>query len=125
MKAFSLSLIGAAGLAFFALASSPPAYAQGVDASAVVGEHGNWTLRQRENWLSDRLAKAREDGSIDHHEYDRVRHELARIHDDEDRLRDDHHGQLTDNENTDLEARLDGVAGQIHWLREHSFERPW
>ena len=130
MRFFSLPLFGAAASALIALAAAPAVHAQpvespAVDASAVVGDHGNWTLQQREHWLDDRLDKARADGSLDHHEFDRVRHELARIREDEDRLRDHHDGQLTDNENADLEARLNGVADQIHWLHENSFERPW
>jgi hypothetical protein len=130
MRSFTLPLFGAAASALIALAAAPAVHAQpvespAVDASAVVGDSGNWTLQQRERWLDSRLDKARADGSLDHHEFDRVRHELARIHDDEDQLRDRHNGQLTDNENADLEARLNGVADQIHWLHENSFERPW
>ena len=125
MKSFSLPLLGAAASVLIGLACAPAVHAQGVDASAVVGEHGDWTLQQREHWLDDRLGKARDDGSVDRGEFDRVHHELSRIRDDEDRLRDAHNGQLTDNENADLEARLDGVANQIHWLRENSFQRPW
>jgi demethoxyubiquinone hydroxylase (CLK1/Coq7/Cat5 family) len=117
-------MLGAA-TALMALASAPAVRAQAVDTSAVVSDHGNWTLKEREHWLSDRLDKARDDGSIDHHEYMRVRDELSGIRDDEDRLRDHHDGQLTDNETTDLEARLDTVASQIHWLHEESFQRPW
>ncbi len=100
------------------------AQAQAVDASAVAG-HGDWTLKQREDWLSNRLDKARDDGSVDNHEYGRVRHDLSGIHDDEDQLRSRHEGQLTDAETAALEVRLDGVAGQIHWLHENSFQRPW
>jgi hypothetical protein len=125
MKLSNLSLLGAAASALLTLAAVPVAHAQAVDTSAVVGDHGNYTLKQRESWLTDRLDKARDDGSIDRSEFDRVHHELSRIRDDEDRLRDAHDGQLTDNENTDLEARLDGVADQIHWLHEESFQRPW
>jgi hypothetical protein len=91
----------------------------------VAADHGNWTLAQREDWLASRLDKAREDGSIDHHEFDRVKHELHGIHEDEEKMRDHHDGQLTDNETADLESRLDAVAAQIHWLHEHSFTRPW
>jgi hypothetical protein len=124
MKPFGLALLGAASASLLAFAA-PAVHAQAVDASAVVGEHGNWTLKERENWLYSRLDKARDDGSIDHHEFDRVHHDLASIRDDEDRLRDAHDGQLTDNETANLEARLDGVASQIHWLHEESFQRPW
>ncbi len=125
MKTFNLPLSGLAACAVLGLACPPAVHAQDVDASAVVADHGNWTLKQRENWLGDRMDKARDDGSLDHHEFERVRHELSRIRDEEDSLRDRHDGQLTDNETADLEARLDGVADQIHWLHENSFRRPW
>ena len=125
MKPFSLALMGAAASGLLALAAVPAAQAQAVDTSAVVGDHGNYTLKEREIWLTDRLDKARDDGSLDRHEFERVHHELSRIREDEDRLRDAHDGQLTDNENTDLEARLDNVADQIHWLHEDAFKRPW
>jgi len=95
------------------------------DANAVVADHGNWTLKDREHWLFSRLDKARDDGSVDGHEYDRVKHEMDNIRADEDRMRDNHDGQLTDNESVALEARLDGVADQIHWLHESSFQKPW
>ena len=128
MRLFSISLLGAAASGLLAMASplSAQAQPQGVDASAAVGaDHGDWTLKQREDWLVSRLDKARDDGSLDRREYERVRHDLASIRDQEDQLRDHHDGQLTDTENATLEARLDGVAGQIHWLRENSFQRPW
>lgn len=97
-----------------------------VDTAAVVGNHGNWTLKERENWLQDRLQTARDDGSINGDEFDRVHHEIDRIRDDENRMRGDHDGnQLTDNETAALETRLDGVADQIHWLHEDQFRRPW
>jgi hypothetical protein len=40
-------------------------------------------------------------------------------------MRDSHDGQLTDNETTLLEARLDDVAAKIHWAHEQAFQRPW
>ena len=125
MNALKLSIYAglATGLMILAPATFPQA--QAVDATAVVSEHGDWTLKQREDWLSSRLDKARDDGSLDHREFERVRHDLARIRDDEEHLRDRHDGQLTDNETTTLEARLDGVADQIHWLHENSFRHPW
>jgi hypothetical protein len=126
VRIFSISLLSAAATGLIALSSPMAANAQGVDASAVVGGgHGDWTLKQREDWLVSRLDKARGDGSVDNHEYERVRHDLAGIRDDEDQLRGRHEGQLTDVETASLEARLDGVAGQIHWLHENSFQRPW
>jgi hypothetical protein len=127
----SLNTLLAAGSAVAMLSLAPMAvHAQAVegvavDTSAAVSPHGDWTLKQREDWLYNRLDKARDDGSVNSAEFDRVHHEMDRIRDDENRQRDDHDGQLTDNETTMLEARLDNVAGQIHWLHEDAFRRPW
>lgn len=131
MRRFQTLLIGGAA-AVLTLGVAAPGFAQmtypdpnAVNANAVVGASGNWTLREREDWLGDRLRVARDDGSIDGAEFDRVRHELDRIRNDENNMRSYHDGQLTDNETTTLEARLDGVADQIHWLHEDKFQRPW
>jgi hypothetical protein len=127
MKILSITLL--AGAAALTLSAAPIAGAQPADGDSTVvvttGHHGDWTLRQREDWLHERLEKARDDGALDRHEFDRVADELHGIHADEDQMRDQHDGQLTDNETTTLEARLDGVAAKIHWLREESFQRPW
>jgi hypothetical protein len=130
MKLIALPLAAAAAALVVAALPITSAHAQSyvgspVDANAVVADHGNWTLKEREHWLFSRLDKARDDGSIDGHEYDRVRHEMENIRADEDRMRDGHDGQLTDNESVALEARLDGVASQIHWLHESAFQKPW
>jgi hypothetical protein len=125
MKALPLLALAAA----FLLALSAPAglaAAQMVDANATVSaDHGNWTLKQREDWLTDRLHASRDDGAIDGHEFDRVSREMDHIRDDENRLRGDHDGQLTDNETIALEGRLNAVADQIHWMHENQFRKPW
>jgi len=124
MKTIAISLLAGGAAALFAL--TPLAAVQAQDESPAVGaEHGNWTLKEREDWLHSRLDKARDDGSVDHHEYDRVKSDLKRIHETEEAMRDRHDGQLTDNQTTDLEAQLDDVASKIHWLHENSFKRPW
>jgi len=123
MNIFRKAIItGAAAVGMIAL-QAPPLQAQ--DTAPPAAEHGNWTLKQREEWLDNRLDKARDEGSIDHHEFERVRREMHDIREAEDHMRDSHGGQLTDNETADLEARLDSVAHQIHWLRENSFQPPW
>jgi hypothetical protein len=106
-------------------AAYPPSSTAGLP-PAGVREHGDYTLKQREDWLSDRIDKAHDDGSLDGREADRVHRELDRIRHDEDRYRDHHDGgQLTDNETAELEARLDQLADRIHWLHENNFQRPW
>ena len=128
MKAFrtvvGVSLLAGGAAALFALTPLTAACAQD-EAPAVTPEHGNWTLKEREDWLHSRLDKARHDRDLDHHEYDRAKHELGRIHEDEETMRDHHEGQLTDNQTADLEARLDDMAAKIHWMHENSFQRPW
>jgi hypothetical protein len=87
--------------------------------------HGDWTLREREDWLNDRLDKSRVDGSLDRIEFDRAKHDLNDLRHEEDRMRDDKHGQLTDNETANLEARLDDMAAKIHWANMAAYTRPW
>ena len=94
-------------------------------APAVSASHGDWTLRQREDWLSDRLEKSRDDGSLDHHEYEPASMALSDLRHEETRMRDQAQGQLTDNQTADLEARLDDMAAKIHWAHVNSFTRPW
>jgi len=130
MKSLSTLLAASSAVALLSLAPMA-AHAQeaiegvAVDTSATISPHGDWTLKQREDWLFNRLDKAHDDGSINSAEFDRVHHEMDRIRDDENRQRDEHDGQLTDNETVLLEARLDSVASQIHWLHEDAFRRPW
>jgi hypothetical protein len=126
MKHLTLLVLAGGATALFAAVPLGAAIAQPDDvASPAPAEHGNWTLKQRENWLHSRLDKAKDDGGLSHDEYDRVHDELSGIQKDEDDMRDHHHGQLTDNETAELEVRLDKVANDIHWLHEKSFQTPW
>jgi hypothetical protein len=114
------------------LLAAAPAAAVLVLAPAVVmaqpegyNAHDQWTLKQRENWLYDRLHKARDDGSLGRNEYDRVHDRLDEIKRDEDRARDHQDGQLTADQTSRFEARLDDVADHIQWAHEDAFQRPW
>jgi len=119
------------GAAAVALMSAAPALAQsalddGVDANAVVSAHaGDWTLRQREEWLAKRIDMARDDHSLTSFERDRIRDQLNDLRDQENHMRDAHDGQLTDNETAALETNLDTMADQIHGMHEDRFQRPW
>ena len=124
MTAFNLTLLVGGAVALFAIAPIGVTHAQDA-APAVAQDHGDWTLKQREDWLNHRIDASRDNGALDHVEYDRVRHELGNIRHEEDAMRDSQHGQLTDNQTTDLEARLDNVATRIHWANATNFERPW
>jgi hypothetical protein len=92
MKTLSISVLAAGAAALFVVTPITAANAQSDGLVAVSTTHGNWTLKERENWLHDRLEKSKDDGSISHGEYDRVKDELGDIHHDEDAMRDHHDG---------------------------------
>jgi hypothetical protein len=122
MKRLTCFLAAAPAAALLAL--SPAAVlaqpAGGYNAAAT-----HWTLKAREHWLYDRLHKAKDDGSINGHEYDRVHDQLDDITHREGDMRDRQDGQLTDNQTQTIEQRLDDVADHIQWLHQNAFERPW
>ena len=125
MKLLTLSLLAYGGAMALSLSPLSHAGAQPDTAVAASPTHGDWTLRERERWLGDRISKSRDDGALDRVEYDRARHSLDDLRRAEDEMRDHQHGQLTDNQTQDLEARLDDMAAQIHWAHQEAFARPW
>ncbi|MGI9170488.1 MAG: hypothetical protein ACR2FH_10000 [Caulobacteraceae bacterium] len=125
MSAFRISLFAVGGAALFALAPMATVQAQDVESPAVSPHSGNWTLKEREDWIHSRIEKARSDGSLSHSEYDRIEADLKHLRSDEDTMRDHQKGQLTDNQTTGFEAQLDDMAGTIHWLHENAFKPPW
>ncbi len=94
-------------------------------APAMAPAHGDWTLRQREDWLSDKLEKSRGDGSLDRAEYDRARRDMSDLRREEGNLRNGAHGELTDNQTAELEARLDTMAAKIKWANATAYAQPW
>jgi len=97
-----------------AVTAAPPAAAQ-----------GDWTLRQREDWLSDQLKSSLANGAVDKAEFNRARLEMDHLRQEESRMRHDGKGDLTDNQTSDLEARLDTMADKIHWANTYAYKRPW
>src|SRR5580693_9842689 len=110
MKALILSLVAFGGAATLSVSPWSAAKAQMDTAPAVapaVADHGDWTLRQREDWLSDQLKNSLANGSLDKAEFNRARLEMDHLRQEESRMRHDGGGDLTDNQKSDLEARLD------------------
>ena len=124
MKILTASLLAYGAAVTLSLSPLGHAGAQ-PDTAAVSSAHGDWTLREREKWVSNRIDKSRDDGALDRTEYDRARHSLDDLRRAEDEMRDHQHGQLTDNQTADLEARLDAMADQIHWAHQEAFVKPW
>lgn len=88
-------------------------------------ERGGWTLKRGEEWLNDKINQAHDEHALDGREADRAHRELDRLRDDENRMRDRHDGQLTDEETFSLEARLDRLADQVVRLHNDAWRRPW
>ncbi len=86
---------------------------------------GGWDIERRMGWLRDRIVHARDDGSLDFREFDRVSRELSGIEREDHEFRRFHNGHLDDRVRFDLQNRLDRLNDQIHWLRAHNERRPW
>jgi hypothetical protein len=126
MKLLTISLLAWGGAIALSLSPVSPARAQdAMTQAAPAPPHGDWTLREREDWLSDRLDKSRADGSLDRSEFENARRQLADLKHEEGHMRDEAHGQLTDNQTADLEQRLDAMAEKIHWANANTYTRPW
>ena len=86
---------------------------------------GGWEINHRMRWLQDRINRGRANGSLDHVEFRRVQTELNRIRHDDDAARAANRGRMPPAVRADLEARLDRLSDQIHWLRNNAERRPW
>jgi hypothetical protein len=130
MKTLLLSVVALGGAAALGLAPLSAANAQMETApmaapAPAAAEHGDWTLRQREDWLSDRLKRSLDNGALDKAEFNRARLEMDHLRQEESRMRHDGKGELTDNQTSDLKARLDTMSDKIHWANSSDYKRPW
>ena len=125
MKILTLSLAGAAMLLSLSTWSAANAQTEMASTSAPAVAHGDWTLRQREEWLNGQLEKARSDRSLNKAGFNSARLEMRDLGREESRMRHDGHGELTANQTAELDARLDTVAAKIHWANMSEHTRPW
>lgn len=127
MKIVTLTLAGCGGAILLGLSTFGVAGAQTEPPAvvAVTTTHGDWTLRQREDWLNGQLEKARDDGSLNKASFNRARLEMRNLGNEESRMRHDAHGQLTDTQTAELDARLDTVAAKIRWANMSEHTHPW
>ncbi len=89
-------------------------------------EHpGGWDIQRRIDWTEQKIIRGRDAGALDRREFDRVQGELNGIRREDHEIRRYHDGHLDDRARADLEARLDRVNDQIHWMRDHEERRPW
>ena len=125
LSSLLIASLGAAALAAPVMAQPygqpgygpPPAYGRGEDGGGEIG--------RRMHWIEQRILRGRNDGSLDRREFDRVQRTLDSIRHEEQGFRANHGGRLDPSVRADLEARLDQLNDQIHWMRAHEDRRPW
>jgi hypothetical protein len=129
MKIVTVTLAGFGGALLLALSTFGTASAQpdmpAAMPAAMAPTHGDWTLRQREDWLNGQLQKARDDRSLDKASFNSARLEMRDLGREESRMRHDAHGELTANQTAELDTRLDTVASKIHWANMSEHTHPW
>jgi hypothetical protein len=125
MKMLTLSLAGCGAAMLLSLSPWSAASAQTEMTPTSAVAHGDWTLRQREEWLNGQLEKARNDRSLDKAGFNSARLEMRDLGREESRMRHDGHGELTANQTAELDTRLDTVAAKIHWANMSEHAHPW
>jgi uncharacterized membrane protein YebE (DUF533 family) len=85
----------------------------------------SWEVNRRMRWIQERIMRGRHDGSLDAREYNRVETQLHAVNRDANAARVRGHGHIDDRARADLEARLDRLNDEIHWLRHNDERRPW
>jgi len=129
MKIQTHARIGCAAAALLTLSSWNVAHAQNAivvaPALAPAVAHADWTLRQRQDWLNHKLETAVADGAMTDSSFNQARLEMRNLANEESRMRHDASGQLTPNQTSELEARLDIVSAKIRWANMTNEKRPW
>lgn len=101
-------------------------------ANVAVAQPGSWNSEtfwrgapdnpnQRIQFLRDRVGRGMADGSLDRHEADRVDHELDGVDHWIHQMHWEDAGRLTPDQRAQVQARLDGISRQIHWMRRDGF----
>jgi len=123
MKIISVLLIGAAGAALIGCVDERPYGPPPPPPRAYAPMR--WDINQRIHWIQDRINHGAADGSLDPNEFQRVQGELNGIKREDKADRYANGGHLDGPTRANLEARLDQLNAQIHWLRAHDEPRPW
>jgi hypothetical protein len=124
MRAVLLSIAAFGGAAVLSLSPITAADAQ-MTAAPAVATQGDWTLGQREDWLGAQLKDSVASGALDKAGFNQAQLEMDHLRQEESRMRHDGGGQLTDNQTSELEARLDTMSDKIHWANMGAYKRPW
>jgi len=89
------------------------------------GGHGPWSIDQRLDWLSDRIARGQRDGSLTYREAGRASEAMRTLRAREAQLMRRHGGVLTSADVAYLQSRLDQVSHGLRWARQNQEREPW
>lgn len=85
----------------------------------------DWGLIHRLQWTRGFVEHARSAGAIDDHEYRRAQFGLDDVQRQAEWTAYQQRGRPEERGELDMEARLDQVIDQIHWLHAFDARRPW
>ncbi|MBV9527333.1 hypothetical protein [Sphingomonas sp.] len=77
--------------------------------------------RERIQFLQDRINRGISDGSLDRHEAWRANRELNGVRQWIRRMHWEDDGRLTPDQRARVQARLDDLSRQIHWMRHNGW----
>jgi hypothetical protein len=114
-----MKLVLAGALCATALCGAVPALAQPYGRPPADQVQPGHNLREQLDALDHRIQDGIRGGQIDRAEADRATHEVASIRQEQERLRAQGGGQLSEMDRGRLQERLDRLGRSIHWMREH------
>ncbi len=88
-------------------------------------QSGRWSIEQRIQWLSDRVARGRGDGSLTSHEAHKASYALHNISQMDRRMTYRDGGELSPPDHDMLQQRLEMVSQNIRWERADQERAPW
>jgi hypothetical protein len=114
-----MKLVLAGVLCATALCGAAPALAQPYRPAPAGQVQPGHNLREQLDALDHRIQDGIRAGQIDRGEADRATREVASIRQEQERLRAQGGGQLSELDRGRLQERLDSLGRSIHWMREH------
>jgi len=84
-----------------------------------------FSIGQRIHWIQERISRGRAAGALDWREFRRVQGELNGVKREFNRDRFFNAGGLDGPTRANLEAKLNTINAQIHWIHEINEARPW
>lgn len=123
MKRVWRSILAAVAVAGIPASASTQPY--GAPPTSYGAPPRDWGMIHRLQWTQGLIEQARRAGAIDDREYRRAQFALDDIQRQMEWTSDRQQGRPNEPGEPGMEARLNQVIDQIHWLRQFDAHRPW